>query len=156
MTASGPGAVADLFAQDAPSVVEDVGTTADCDVAIVGSGMCGATMAWALRESGARVLVIEQGDFLPREWQNWSPRAVHQEDRYKNSATWLDAGGRAFVPGNYHYVGGNTKFYGATLPRMRVSDFEARSHHDGTSPPWPISYAELEPYYGAAERLYLV
>jgi choline dehydrogenase-like flavoprotein len=148
--------VADLFARGAPSVIEDVATTVECDVAIVGSGMGGATMAWALRETGARVLVIEQGDFLPREWQNWSPPAVHQEHRYKNSAVWVDGAGRPFVPGSYHYVGGSTKFYGATLPRMRVSDFEARPHHDGTSPAWPISYADLEPYYGQAERLYLV
>jgi choline dehydrogenase-like flavoprotein len=53
-------------------------------------------------------------------------------------------------------VGGNTKFYGAILFRLRERDFEQVNHYGGVSPAWPISYAELEPYYGEAERLYLV
>src|SRR5690242_20701809 len=77
----------------------------DCDIAIVGAGIGGATLAWALRDGGARVLVVEQGDFLPRERENWSARAVHRFGRYKNSAAWVDGEtGREFVPGNYHYV----------------------------------------------------
>jgi len=71
-----------IFAPGAPSVVPtDVGDTVECDIAIIGAGVGGATLAWALRESGARVLVIEQGDFLPRERENWSVRAVHHPVR---------------------------------------------------------------------------
>jgi choline dehydrogenase-like flavoprotein len=128
----------------------------DCDVAIVGSGVGGATLAWALRESGARVLVLEKGDYLPRERENWSARAVFQQGRYKNSEPWLDGAGREFVPGNYHYVGGSSKLYGATMPRLREADFGAVEHADGVSPAWPIGYDELEPFYGEAERLYWV
>ena len=145
-----------IFGSGNPSVVEEPPATIDCDVAIVGSGMGGATTAWALRESGLRVLVLEQGDFLPLERENWSPRAVHQQLRYKNAATWYTAEGRSFVPGFYHYVGGSTKLYGATLPRLRESDFAEIQYEDGVSPAWPISYAELEPYYGEAESLYVV
>jgi choline dehydrogenase-like flavoprotein len=148
--------VSELFGVGTPGVVQETGTTIECDVAIVGAGMGGATTAWALRETGARILVLEQGDFLPRGWQNWSPREVHQRARYKNSAPWLDSAGNAFVPGNYHYVGGSTKLYGATLPRLREADFGELRHHDGISPAWPVSYAELEPHYGKAERLFWV
>ena len=137
-------------------VPEQVGDSLECDVAIVGAGVGGATLAWALRESGARVLVIEKGDFLPRERQNWSPRAVHREGRYKNSPFWFDEAGNEFQPGNYHYVGGCSKLYGATMPRLRESDFDEVELEDGTSPAWPLSYAELEPYYARAEQLYWV
>jgi choline dehydrogenase-like flavoprotein len=146
----------DVFSADAPSVITDPPEQIDCDIAIIGSGMGGATLAYALRETGARVLVLEQGGFLPRELANWSPRQVHINGRYKNSATWYDQDGNPFVPGNYHYVGGSTKLYGATLPRLREADFGAIEHHDGESPAWPITYDDLEPYYSEAEQLYWV
>src|SRR5580692_6065318 len=96
-----------IFAEGAPPVVDPQHAgEIECDIAIIGAGVGGATLAWALRESGARVLVIEKGDFLPRERENWSPREVHREGRYKNSDPWLDADGSEFLPGNYHYVGG--------------------------------------------------
>lgn len=148
--------MADLFGPGQPAVVTDPPDVLDCDIAVIGSGMGGATLAFALRESGARVLVVEQGDFLPRELANWSADAVHLQGRYKNSATWYDSTGRGFTPGNYHYVGGSTKLYGATLPRLREHDFGAVEHIDGTSPAWPFDYAELEAHYAEAERLYLV
>ena len=62
-----------------------------------------------------------------------------------------DGDGGAFVPGVHYVVGGNTKVYGASLPRFRESDFDA-THRDGVSPAWPFRYADLEPYYGEAER----
>jgi choline dehydrogenase-like flavoprotein len=138
-------------------VITDPPETLDTDIAIIGSGMGGGTLAYALRDTGAQVLLIEQGDFLPAERENWSFEAVHLERRYKNSDTWHDAAtGRDFLPGNYHYVGGNTKLYGATLPRFREYDFEAMEHIDGMSPAWPITYADLEPFYGEAEQMFWV
>src|SRR2546427_750371 len=77
----------------------------------------------------------------------WSPRAVHIENRYKNPARSYEPDGRTFLPGNYHYVGGSTKFYGATMPRFREYDFDAVEHVDGLSPAWPLGYADLEPHY---------
>jgi choline dehydrogenase-like flavoprotein len=146
-----------IFGAGTPAVVPAGGAEVlDCDVAIVGAGVGGATLAWGLRDSGARVLVIEKGGFLPRERQNWSPRAVHREGRYKNSDAWLDENGDEFQPGNYHYVGGSSKLFGATMPRLRESDFEEVELEDGVSPAWPVSYDELEPYYARAEELYWV
>ena len=116
------------------------------DIIIIGSGMGGGALAFGLRNSGARVLLIERGDYLPQEPQNWQPAAVFDQGRYKTPETWYGADGTAFHPGMHYYVGGNTKFYGAALFRMRLTDFEKVRHHDGLSPAWPIGYDELEPY----------
>jgi choline dehydrogenase-like flavoprotein len=150
--------MSDLFAPGSPPVVGAVdGERLECDIAILGSGMGGATLAWALRNSGARVLVVERGDFLKREDENWSPSAVFFEHRYRNAESWEDGeSGRTFAPGVHYYVGGNTKVFGASLPRFREEDFGVLQHPDGISPAWPIRYADLEPHYGAAERLYIV
>jgi choline dehydrogenase-like flavoprotein len=126
------------------------------DVVIVGSGMGGATTALALARRGADVLVLERGQRLPVEPQNSDPRAVFIERRYRPAERWLDGDGREFTPGVHYLVGGNTKVYGASLPRLRQQDFEAVEHLEGTSPAWPFSYADLEPYYADAERIYRV
>lgn len=123
------------------------------DVLVIGSGMGGSTAAWALRDTGASVLVLERGEHLPREPENWSPEAVFGRQRYKNAEAWLDADGGEFIPGNYYYVGGNTKLYGAMLPRLREADFGEIQHREGISPKWPISYADMEPYYAEMERV---
>ena len=69
---------------------------------------------------------------------------------------WVDRNGERFRPHAQYYVGGNTKFYGAILFRLREGDFGEVRHHAGISPAWPIAYADLEPYYAQAEQLYLV
>ncbi len=129
-------------------------TTLSAEVVVIGSGMGGGTTALALARRGVDVLVLERGGRLPREPANWSPRAVFLERRYKPAERWLDGRGRSFAPGVHYVVGGNTKVYGASLPRLRENDFGAVEHLEGTSPAWPFSYADLEPYYGQAEQLY--
>jgi choline dehydrogenase-like flavoprotein len=129
---------------------------ASYDIAIIGTGMGGGTLAYALRNSGARILLIERGDYLPQEQENWSPKDVFKLKRYKPAEMWQDSKGRPFQPGVHYFVGGNTKVYGAALVRLRRQDFETIEHEGGTSPAWPISYADLEPYYSAAEKLYFV
>ena len=126
------------------------------DVIVIGSGAGGGTVTHALAPTGAKVLLLERGDWLPREPENWSPAAVWAEGRYHNSGSWTDQDGNEFEPKQNYYVGGNTKFYGAILFRFRERDFEAIQHVDGVSPAWPISYADLEPWYTRAERLYRV
>ena len=126
------------------------------DLVIIGSGAGGGTVAQALASSGARILVLERGGFVPREPQNWDPTAVWKDLRYRTTETWLDGDGRTFLPYTHYCVGGNTKFWGSVLYRLRKEDFEAVEHLDGVSPSWPIDYATLEPYYERAERLYHV
>lgn len=126
------------------------------DIIIVGSGAGGGTMARALSESGASILVLERGDVVPQEDQNWNAEAVWKQLRYRATDTWLDDGGQPFRPYTHYCVGGNTKFWGAVLFRLRREDFMAIEHADGVSPEWPIDYETLAPYYERAERLYSV
>ena len=126
------------------------------DVIIIGSGAGGGTVAQALASTGARILVLERGGFVPREPENWDPTAVWKHLRYRTTETWLDRNGRPFLPYTHYCVGGNTKFWGSVLYRLRREDFGAVEHLDGVSPAWPIDYATLEPYYEQAERLYQV
>ena len=99
---------------------------------------------------------MERGEFLPREKQNWDSHAVNRLGRYKAQETWLDRRGREFHPSIHYWVGGNTKFYGAALIRMRSEDFGELLHYGGVSPAWPIDYTELEPFYASAEHMYKV
>ncbi|MFD9795402.1 FAD-dependent oxidoreductase [Streptomyces sp. NPDC059070] len=145
-----------IWGPGTPPVVRADTAHYDADVLVIGSGAGGATTAWALADTGARVLVVERGGFLPREGANWSPQAVFGDGRYRNAETWHTTDGTPFTPAAHYYVGGTTKVYGASLPRLRESDFDAVDHLDGTSPSWPFDYAELEPYYAEAERLYRV
>jgi choline dehydrogenase-like flavoprotein len=131
--------------------------TLTADVVIIGSGMGGGTLAWALKDTGLDVLIVERGQFLPREPENSQPDHVFLKKRYVTAKPWYDAvTGKPFQPGVYYWVGGNTKMYGACLPRFRRSDFEEVAHHDGTSPAWPFRYDDLEPFYGQAEQLFEV
>lgn len=125
------------------------------DFIIIGTGAGGGTLLHALRNSGANILVLERGDFLPREDENWQVKAVFETKRYKPTEQWIDAStGQDFQPGVHYFVGGNTKVYGAALPRFRAADFGALEHEGGTSPAWPIRYEELAPYYDRAEAIY--
>lgn len=126
------------------------------DVIIIGSGAGGGTLAWKLAPSGKRILLLERGDYVPRERENWSTKAVNQEGRYNTKEEWRDSRGKPLHPHTNYFVGGNTKFYGSALFRLRKEDFGELRHHGGCSPAWPITYDELEPYYTQAEHLYQV
>jgi len=126
------------------------------DVVIIGTGAGGGTLAYALAPSGKRILVLERGDYVPRELDNWNTRAVNVEGKYNTKEVWRDKDGEELHPHTNYYVGGNTKFYGAALFRLRREDFGELRHHGGISPAWPIRYEEMEPYYTKAEQLYQV
>jgi choline dehydrogenase-like flavoprotein len=126
------------------------------DVIIIGTGAGGGTLSHRLAPSGKRILILERGDYVPREKANWDPEVVNVNGHYNTKESWLDRDGKGLHPHTNYYVGGNTKFYGAALFRMRKEDFGELRHHGGISPAWPISYDDLEPYYTQAERLYQV
>ena len=126
------------------------------DVIIIGSGAGGGTLAYHLAPSGKKILILERGDYVPREKDNWDSRAVNVNAKYHTREVWRDSNGKPLHPHTNYNVGGNTKFYGAALFRLRQRDFEQVMHHGGISPAWPIAYADLEPYYARAERLYHV
>jgi choline dehydrogenase-like flavoprotein len=127
------------------------------DVIIIGSGAGGGTLAYKLAASGKRILLIERGDYVPRETDNWSTLAVNVRAKYNTKEVWHDRDGKELHPHTNYYVGGNTKFYGAALFRLRREDFGELQHFGGgVSPAWPLLYDEFEPYYTHAERLYCV
>src|SRR5436305_6666786 len=126
------------------------------DVIVIGSGAGGGTLVRHLAPTGKRILLLERGDWLAREPQNWQATDVFVDGRYISPDTWYYSDGSAFQPQVHYYVGGATKLYGAALYRLREEDFGELQHHDGLSPAWPISYDEFEPYYTRAEQLYQV
>ncbi len=126
------------------------------DVIIIGSGAGGGTLARHLAPSGKQILILERGDWLPREPANWSAEEVFVHNRYVSPDPWRNKHGKTFQPGVHYYVGGATKMYGAALYRLRKEDFSELQHQDGISPAWPVSYNDFEPYYTKAEELYHV
>ena len=127
------------------------------DVIVIGSGAGGGTLVHRLAPSGKRILLLERGDWLPREPSNWSAGEVFIDNRYISPDTWyVDETGKPFQPQVHYFVGGATKLYGAALYRLRKEDFGELRHRDGVSPGWPIGYDEMEPYYTQAEQLYHV
>ncbi len=130
--------------------------TENYDVIIIGSGAGGGTLAHSLAGSGKRILLLERGDFLPRELDNWDPKPVFVDGKYMSKDTWYDRDGKGFQPQVHYFVGGATKLYGAALYRLRPQDFEELKHVSGISPAWPLSYDDFEPWYSKAEQLYQV
>jgi choline dehydrogenase-like flavoprotein len=126
------------------------------DVIIIGSGAGGGTLALKLAGSGKSILIIERGDYLPREKENWDPTEVFVNNRYVANDKWHDKHGKEFQPGIHYVVGGATKMFGAALFRLRKEDFGEVKHYEGVSPRWPLSYEDFEPYYCQAEELYQV
>ncbi len=126
------------------------------DVLVIGSGMGGATFAAGLAASGAKILILERGERLRDSAAVRDARAIFQQGVFRPQEQWIDGAGEPFNPGNYYYVGGNSKLYGAVLIRYRAQDFAAVAHREGTTPGWPFAYDELEPWYTRAETLYNV
>jgi choline dehydrogenase-like flavoprotein len=124
------------------------------DVIIIGAGPGGGAAAHRLAQTGKRILLIERGQYLPRERQNWDTMEVFGRARYQADEVWKSSNGDSFRPGLHYWVGGNSKLYGAALFRLRESDFRAVRHVDGVSPEWPLKYDVFEPYYQQAEALY--
>jgi len=126
------------------------------DLIVIGSGPGGASLAQRLAPSGKRILILERGEYLPREEANWSAKSVFVEGKYQADETWTNAQGDSFHPGLHYYVGGNSKVYGAALFRLRERDFDEVIHSGGVSPAWPLKYCAFERYYDEAEALFHV
>ena len=114
-------------------------------------------MARSLADTGKRILLLERGDFIPREPDNWNPDHIFLERGYQITEQWYDHVAEAsFRPQAYYRVGGNTKVYGAVLMRMRAEDFGEQHWPEGVSPAWPLDYGAYERYYTLAEDWYCI
>jgi choline dehydrogenase-like flavoprotein len=118
--------------------------------------MGGATCAAGLAPSGAGIVILERGARLQDSPATRDARAIFLRGVFRPQELWVDGAGDRFNPGNYYYVGGNTKLYGAVLLRYRSQDFQPIVHAEGATTGWPFDYDELEPWYTRAEKLYQV
>lgn len=126
------------------------------DIVIIGTGSGGGTIAQRLAPSGKKILILERGDFIPKEKENWDVAEVVVKGRYRTNEVWFDKDNQPFAPFTHYVVGGNSKMYGAASFRLRESDFQQTQHESGISPAWPLTYADFAPYYDQAEQLYSV
>jgi choline dehydrogenase-like flavoprotein len=126
------------------------------DAIVIGSGFGGAMVAHRLISAGARVLMLERGDWVPRGDPAWLPGAsLELTPSYAKDIPYrCDANAHGAVIGGYACVGGPSVFYGCVALRFRERDFVGDPGVVGDSgAAWPYRYDELEPYYGEAERL---
>ncbi|MGH6806033.1 MAG: FAD-dependent oxidoreductase [Ensifer adhaerens] len=126
------------------------------DIVIIGSGIGGSTVAAGLAGSGARIAILERGERLPDTPEARSYSSIFVKGHFRPKEMWREADGSEFNPGNFYFVGGNSKLFGAVLLRYRAEDFTEMQHLGGVSPAWPFPYEELEPWYGKAEQLFEV
>ena len=126
------------------------------DVLVVGSGPGGATTAARVAETGRRVLLLERGDFLPRERDNWSGGRL-------SSATRNTPRTRPSTTCTTGPSGPSCTTTWAATEGVRRGAFPAAARglrrgpaSDGVAPAWPLSYDDLEPYYDRAEHLFWV
>lgn len=124
------------------------------DYLIVGSGAGGAAAAYRLGLAGARVLLLEKGEPLPRDGSTLDPTQVLRRGAFLSREPWLNRDGVVVYPEEHFNLGGKTKWYGAALLRYAHHELEADLQHRCL--PWPIAYEVLEPYYQEAERLLAV
>ena len=127
------------------------------DVIIIGTGAGGGTLAYELAPPASASCILERGDYVPREKDNWDPQRCQRRGQVQHEG---DVGAtrtaRTCTPTPTTTSAATPS---STAPRCSgcaQEDFGELRHHGGISPAWPISYDELEPYYTEAEHLYQV
>jgi choline dehydrogenase-like flavoprotein len=121
------------------------------DAIVVGSGAGGAAAAYRLVKGGLKVILLEKGDHLPVDGSTLDVQRVVHEGRFLSREPWVDGRGRSIFPEEHFNVGGKTKWYGAALLRFGEHEFKADPDHQCSG--WPVSLADMDPYYLEAERL---
>lgn len=126
------------------------------DVLIIGAGAAGGVAAKRLAEAGVDVICLEQGDRpdprgypgASREWEVAASKPWHPSPNIRQATVDypVDESDSEMKPLMYNAVGGSMILYGAHWPRLAPSDFRVRSL-DGVADDWPLTYAELEPFY---------
>ena len=142
------------------------------DVVIVGVGAAGGILAAELGKAGMKVIGLERGprlateDFTPHDELRFFQRQDLRPNIRRQPVTWRPNANVRATPLpvlNYgNQAGGGTVHYGSVSWRFHEDDFRARSHTierygapviplDSSLADWPLSHADLEPYYDRAE-----
>src|SRR5579864_7202235 len=146
--------------------------TEKTDVVIVGVGAVGGIIAAELGKAGMKVIGLERGprlttaDFNPHDELRYFQRQNLRPNAKRQPVTWrpnAKATAHPLSALNYgNQAGGGTVHYGALSWRLHEDDFRPRSQtiarygaaaipENSSLIDWPLSYAELEPYYDRAE-----
>jgi choline dehydrogenase-like flavoprotein len=136
-------------------------TKARSHVVIVGAGPSAAVAALRLLRAGLDVTCFEQGDWPDRSTfggdtpageliglKQWSSRPAIRSGPADYPIDDATSDMKAL---NYNGVGGGSVLYNAQWPRMVPGDFRVHSS-DGVGADWPLTYAELQPFYDATDR----
>jgi gluconate 2-dehydrogenase alpha chain len=142
------------------------------DVVVVGAGAAGGIIAAELAKAGMQVIALERGprlttsDFAGQDELRFFQRQDTRPDVKRQPVTWRRNTNEGSTPlGSLAYgnqAGGGTVHYGAVSWRLHEDDFRARSQtierygedaipEDSSIADWPLSYADLEPFYDRAE-----
>src|SRR5262245_25830599 len=146
--------------------------TEKTDVVIVGMGAAGGIIAAELGKAGMNVIGLERGprlttaDFMPHDELRYFQRMELRPNVKRQPVTWRPSPNVRANPLpvlNYgNQAGGGTVHYGALSWRFHEDDFRPRSHtierygaaaipEDSSLADWPLTYADLEPFYDRAE-----
>ena len=146
------------------------------DVIVIGTGAGGGMAIKALCEAGLRVCALNSGRRLDpaKDFRNHrqpydlqyrgfgDPRKrdkyyhienEHSDGLWEHGITYTTAPGTTWEWPRCHAVGGKTNFWGRSAARMGDIDFKAASQDGGADVDWPVSYAEIAPYYSRVERM---
>lgn len=125
------------------------------DIAIIGTGPGGAMAAHALVQAGARVVLLERGEWVRRGPENWDSGFIfHRSPYFKKDPGYRIRGEQRGTVGALHCVGGQSVFFGGVTLRFRAEDFHMVPEiHGPGAARWPFGYSDLEPHYDEAERL---
>src|SRR2546425_3135686 len=129
----------------------------DADVLVIGSGAAGAAICSRLAGRGAKVVCLEQGDWvdrarLPKSHPDWEVRGRRYWAANPNGRRWpadypvSSEGQDPIDVYMYNAVGGSQIGFAGNYWRMAPSDFRVHSL-DGVGADWPFDYEELAPYY---------
>jgi choline dehydrogenase-like flavoprotein len=114
------------------------------DICIVGSGPAGVILAIDLVRAGFRTLIVESG-FHP-ESESYDDR-IEQLEIFQNSGE-VDY---PILESRFRGLGGTANLWTGRCPRLYPLDFTVNAYTPAGSQ-WPLTYQELEPYYGKAEN----
>ena len=131
------------------------------DAIIVGAGMGGGTVGRVLAEAGLRVLFLEKGHEGHRSEENsvdvnvWEPVSRAVRGMWPDPVVaHIDGVRREVFAPLGSGVGGSSVFYAATLERPEPHDLNHGNSRPHPTGGWPVSYADMQPYYDAAERMF--
>lgn len=136
-------------------------SASDADLCILGSGIAGMLVAEEALRGGRQVVLLERGTPMTFEQRlaqkshddplpfNKSPlRLPHEAPPLGPRIRW----DRDYPYWPVYNLGGSTNVFFGNMPRMHPAHFDQPAFAGGIARRWPLTYAQIEPYYLRAER----